>query len=194
MNVNHEKCSSFKREDPWKFVHNETGHDFSNCDHNDGMLLEGPVSEKRSLVISYPCDLKHCWKCCDCKFCILVQILKCENHTEHMTYNLKECFVQQSAQCQEHWIDHPYSFKHEEDIQVYKKVLFHNNRLIHEGKNYHHKSVKYDGLKKSCNKCIKNTEEHLNKHLAPHTQCKHCQFEMKTMQDKSYWSKVCTIC
>ena len=40
----------------------------------------------------------------------------------------------------------------------------------------------------------KNTNEHLNNHLAPHSQCKHCQFEMKTMQDKSFWGKVCSIC
>ena len=66
--------------------------------------------------------------------------------------------------------------------------------MLKNGQNYTHKSVRYAGLKQFCKKCRKNTKEHLNKHLAPHAQCKHCQFEMKTLQDKSFWRKVCTIC
>ena len=194
LNVKHERCSSFKRDNHWKYVHGETGRDGSTCDHNDGMILEGPASEKESLAVSYPCDLKNCWKCCDCKLCILLRMLKCDNHKEHMKYNIKDCLIQQTAQCQEHWIDHPENFKPEEDIQIDKKILFHNNLLLKNGQNYTHKSVRYAGLKQFCKKCRKNTKEHLNKHLAPHAQCKHCQFEMKTLQDKSFWRKVCTIC
>ena len=41
MNVEHERCSNFKREDSWKYVHGENDQNCSNCDQNNGMLLEG---------------------------------------------------------------------------------------------------------------------------------------------------------
>ena len=191
--VKHDNCTSFKREDHWKYVHGITGTDVSECETNADKILEGPVSDLKSLGISYPCNLRHCWLSCRCTFCQMARLMKCRNHKEHMTYNIKDCIIQQSAQCQEHWVDHPENFN-SDDIEIEKKILFHNKKLKKDGRNYHTESIKYAGLKKECSKCRKNTKEHLNKHLTPHLQCKHCLYEMKTMEDKSFWRRVCTVC
>ena len=193
-NVQHENCSSFIREDHWKYSHMKDYLDTSKCEQKELIVLEGPASEKKSQEIYYPCNLGHCWLCCDCKFCRLTKLIECKNHKEHMKFNLRDCIIQQSAQCQEHWIYHPENFKIDEDIQVDKKIIFHNNQIQKYGRNYTYKSVRYSGLKLSCKRCKKNTNEHLNKHLTPHIQCKHCQYEMKTMANKLFWDKVCTIC
>merc|ERR1712129_126183 len=164
----------------------------TECVKREGSNLDGPVSNRKSEVF-YPCNLQQCWVCCKCKFCQLVRIKHCEQHKQHIKYTTKECVIQREAQCQEHWIDHPDNFK-AGDIKIDNNLLFHNNEVKIDGRNYHTSSVKYSGLKTVCKKCKKNTLDHLNNHLTPHLQCKHCLYEFKTVEDKLYWRKVCNIC
>eukprot|EP00092_Neocalanus_flemingeri_P036870 GFUD01040132.1.p1 GENE.GFUD01040132.1~~GFUD01040132.1.p1 ORF type:complete len:761 (+),score=93.35 GFUD01040132.1:160-2442(+) len=193
--VEHKHCTAFEKKDHWEYKHNETDSKKSECCENKGLNLEGPASEIKSLTTFYPCNLHHCWISCRCKFCLLGRQMKCQNHTEHVSYNIKECIIQQSAQCQEHWIDHPDNFEFESgDIEIEKKVLFHNKHIKIDGRNYHLSSVKYAGLKHFCLNCKIDTNEHLSNHLAPHLQCKHCLYELKTIEDKSFWDKVCKTC
>ena len=192
--VEHNKCSYFKREYHWKFVHYESDDDSTmHCMKNEDLLLEGPASTKEAFIV-YPCNLQHCWRCCKCSLCHYTRIVQCENHKEHMTYNIKDCLIQQKAQCQEHWIDHPNNFNKDEDIEIDKTILFHNDEVKRDGRNYHYNRAKYAGLKVFCYKCRKNTKEHLGEHLSPHMQCKHCIYEMRTMEDLSFWNRVCEIC
>ena len=192
--VEHTKCSYFKREYHWKYMHYGSDDDNTmKCRENEDLLLEGPASTKEAFIV-YPCNLRHCWRCCKCSFCHYTRILNCKNHGEHMTYNVKDCSIQQKAQCQEHWLDHPNNFNKDEDIEIEKNVLFHNGEVKRDGRNYHFKTTKYAGLKVFCYKCRKNTKEHLGEHLSPHMQCKHCLYEMRTMEDISFWNRVCEIC
>ena len=161
-------------------------NDISQCSQKQNQILEGPVCEKNSQIVYYPCNLKHCWICCLCKFCKLAKLVHCKNHTDHIKFNIKKCIIQENAQCQEHWINHVENFDETEDIKVDFKLLFHKNQLIKNGRNYIWKTVKYSGLKLDCMKCRRNTYEHLSKHLTPHMQCKHCIYEMKTMVEKDF--------
>ena len=185
--VEHKDCKSFKKRNHWEYKHHMT-----ECVRKDGLNLDGPVSNMKSEVF-YPCNLQHCWVCCKCKFCQLLRIKHCKQHKQHVKYNTKECVIQKEGQCQEHWIDHPDNFK-AGDIEIDSNLLFHNNEVKIDGRNYHTGSIKYSGLKIVCKKCKKNTLDHLNNHLTPHLQCKHCLYEFKTVKDKLYWRKVCNIC
>ena len=191
--VEHMDCKAFKKTDHWEYKHHRVDTEMSKCVENVGLNLNGPVSDMKTTSVFYPCNLQHCWICCKCNFCHLVRIRKCEHHREHIKYNIKECVVQQAAQCQEHWIDHPENFE-AGDIEIENNLLFHNNEVKRDGRNYHNGSVKYPGLKVACKNCRKNTQDHYSNHLTPHLQCKHCLYELKTVEDKSYWKKVCQIC
>ena len=194
LNVEHGKCSDLQKHKHWKYYHGEDMNDISQCSQKQNQILEGPVCEKNSRIVYYPCNLKHCWICCLCKFCKLAKLVHCKNHTDHIKFNIKKCIIQENAQCQEHWINHVENFDETEDIKVDFKLLFHKNQLIKNGRNYIWKTVKYSGLKLACMKCRRNTHEHLSKHLTPHMQCKHCIYEMKTMVEKDFWGRVCNVC
>ena len=192
LNVVHKNCSFLKRDDHWKYFHGKCDIDISEC--KSDKKLEGPVSQKDSQLIHYPCNLNHCWISCDCKFCRLTSLIKCKNHRDHMRFNIRQCIIQEQAQCQEHWLDHIENFNEDEDIEIDRNFIFHNNEIQRNGRNYSYQSLKYPGLKLACKKCRKSTKEHVHKHLTPHIQCKHCAYEMKTMKDKSFWEKVCNVC
>ena len=194
FNVKHDKCSDLEEDKHWTYHHDEKSIDISQCKHSKPLILEGPVCDKNSRVIYYPCNLKHCWICCDCRFCKLAKLMNCKDHTNHIKFSMKDCIIQENAQCQEHWIDHIDNFDDNEDIKVDIKLIFHKKKLIVNGRNYTLKTVKYSGLKMACKKCKRNTSEHLNKHLTPHMQCKHCMFEMKTMTETEFWERVCNVC
>jgi hypothetical protein len=191
-NVEHTECSYFERSNHWTFVHVENEESFEEppCDGKDNLELEGPASTNDASIY-YPCNLKHCWRCCMCTFCHLARSLNCDDHKNHILYNIRQCKIQELAQCQDHWLDHPENFDSKEDISVEQNILFHNDELKIDGRNYCFKTVKYAGLKMPCKKCKKNTKEHLNDHLTPHMQCKHCIYEMKEL---SFWSRVCGVC
>ena len=193
-NVEHPTCSDFKDENHWKYQHDETVSDTSECKTNNNHILEGPVCERDSTIVHYPCNLKHCWECCKCKLCKLAKIVICKDHKEHINFNIKNCIIQEHAQCQDHWVDHIENFNDDEDIKVELNIFFHKNQLIKNGRNYRFKTIKYSGLKVKCKKCRRNTNDHLSNHLTPHMQCKHCIYEMKTMVDQDFWGKVCNIC
>ena len=190
--VEHLNCKSFRKRDHWQHKHHGTDTERTECVRNVGLNLDGPVSNTKTEIF-YPCNLQHCWVCCKCKFCHLVRIRHCEQHRKHIAFNTRECVIQREAQCQEHWIDHPANFK-TGDIEIEKNLLFHNDEVKIDGRNYKTGSVKYSGLKIVCRNCKKNTLDHLNNHLSPHLQCKHCVYELKTVEDKLYWKKVCHIC
>ena len=192
--VTHEECSYFNREDHWLFVHYETGEDSHiPCQNKVDLQLDGPASACDGSIV-YPCNLKHCWRCCLCKFCQLTRQIKCKDHHTHISYNVRNCKIQESAQCQDHWIDHPENFNTVEDIQVEQNILFHNKKVNREGRNYRFRNIKYAGLKVVCKKCRNNTKEHLSEHLTPHLQCKHCRYELKTMKEVAFWRRVCRLC
>ena len=54
-----------------------------------------------------------------------------------INFNVKNCSIQRNAQCQDHWIDHPNNFNMDEDIEVFKKVLFHNNKIVRHGQKHY---------------------------------------------------------
>lgn len=188
--VEHSDCKTFKKRDHWEYKHHE---DESECMENQNIALDGPVTNKKSEVY-YPCNLRHCWVHCKCMFCYLNRTRHCKQHKMHIKNNTKECSIQQEAQCQQHWIDHPDNFQEGDDIEIAKSLLYHNGELKTDGRNYRIGSSRYSGLKKVCKTCRKNTLDHLLNHLTPHLQCKHCQYELKTAVDQSYWKKSCNIC
>jgi hypothetical protein len=190
-NVEHPECSFFKREDHWTFVHGDI-LEVPHCDNRESMELEGPASSNDA-SITYPCNLKHCWRCCLCTFCQLARKLKCDDYKNHILYNVRKCKIQEMSQCQDHWIDHPGNFNIKEDIHIQLNILFHNNELKKDGRNCRFKTVIYAELKIICKKCRKNTKEQLSDHLTPHMQCKHCIYEMKTIQETSFWDRVCRV-
>ena len=157
-NVEHPECSFFKREDHWTFVHGDS-LEVPHCDNRENLELEGPASSNDA-SITYPCNLKHCWSCCLCTFCQLARKLKCDDHKNHILYNIRKCKIQEMSQCQDHWIDHPGNFNSKEDIHIEVNILFHNNELKKDGRNCRFKTVKYAGLKiicKNAERTLKNT-------------------------------------
>ena len=193
-NVEHSTCVDFKNEMHWKFKHNGEASAINDCSKNDNLTLEGPASKVDSQIIYYPCNNHLCWRPCECNFCTSAQVAVCNNHKEHVKFHMKNCIIQESVQCQKHWVNHPENYNEEEDIKVDKKVLFHNNELLKNGRNYRYRTVKFAGLKVNCKKCRENTKDHLINHLTFHMQCKHCIHESRVMFDKDFWGKVCNIC
>ena len=189
--IKHNPCGSFRRSDHWTYTHGED--DFCE-DIDENMILNGPVSLNESEPLVYPCNLQHCRVSCKCRFCHISSDIQCKHHKEHLKFNVKDCVIQKQSQCQIHWIDHPDNFNKNEDIQVKKNVLFHNNAIFKHGQIYHLNSIQYAGLKISCQKCKDDCKEHFVNHLSPHLQCKHCLHELKTMGDNEFWEKVCSIC
>ena len=193
-NVKHSQCLDFKNEMHWMFKHDDIASISNACTTNENMTLSGPVCKIGSQIIYYPCNLLHCWIPCKCNFCRSAQVAVCKNHKEHVKFHIKKCIIQESVQCQEHWINHPENFNKAEDINIEKKVLFHSSKLLKNGRNYNYQSVKFAGLKVDCKNCRENTIDHLNNHLTFHMQCKHCIYEGSSMFDKDFWNKVCSVC
>ena len=192
-NVKHSHCLYFKNDMHWRFKHDDNAST-KECTMNENITLDGPATAIDSQIIYYPCNFLHCWKPCECKFCTSAQVAVCKNHKEHVKFHIKKCIVQESVQCQEHWVNHPENFNEAEDIIVDKKVLFHKDSLLKNGRNYNFESVKFAGLKVNCKKCRENTNDHLKNHLTFHMQCKHCIYEGSVIFDKSFWNKVCNVC
>ena len=90
-------------------------------------------------------------------------------------------------------MDHPENFA-DDDIKIGRNLLYHNGKLKTDGRNYFTNSTEFSGLKAACGECRKNTNDHLGNHLTLHFQCKHCLFELKSVEDEYYWKKVCRIC
>ena len=189
--VKHTQCSSFKRSDHWTYTNGENNF----CeDIDENFIICGPVAMSEYEPLIYPCNLRHCWVRCKCIFCQNNKILQCKEHKMHLKFNIKNCVIQKHSQCQDHWIDHPDNFDSDQDIEVQKKLLFHNSSILAHGQNYHLKTVKYAGLKISCKNCKSDSKNHFVHHLTPHVQCKHCLHELKTMKEETYWQRVCSIC
>lgn len=195
----HENCVYLKRSDHWTYKHHNdhiypsgSQNEYPACETNDGKVLDGPVSMPDQ-SISYPCNLKHCWKFCICRFCKLARNYECQNHKVHMQHDLKSCVLQQAAQCQDHWVDHPDNFS-TGDIAVMKNILFHNGQLLRNGRQYCTKKVKFAGLKLICVQCREDVREHFSKHWTFHSQCKLCLHELKSVEDKTFWETVCQVC
>ena len=71
-------------------------------------------------------------------------------HSEHLARNsessIKDCLIQENAQCQEHWVNHIENVNKDEEIEVQLNIFFHRNQLINDGRNYEYKTLKYSGL------------------------------------------------
>ena len=188
--VMHQNCKFLPRSAHWTYVHSD--EKLSTCMASDGRALEGPVSLPDQ-SIAYPCNLKSCRKGCVCRFCKLARSFECKDHKNHMQHNLRHCILQQSAQCQEHCLDHPDNFV-VGDIDVKKNILFHNGHLLENGRQYCTKRVKCAGLKLVCVQCREDVREHFSKHLTPHSQCKICVHESLSIEEETFWGKVCQVC
>ena len=102
-----------------------------------------------------------------------------------------ECLVQKSSQCQEHWVTHPDKFKRKEDIEVEKNLYFHNGKLVKTPRDIAVQIIKFSGIKKSCDNCKEDVEDHFKEHMFPHLQCKLCLFMLR---DATFWKMICYIC
>jgi hypothetical protein len=60
------------------------GPDISHCIRNKDLSLEGPICDKDSHVVYYPCNLKQCWICCVCTFCRHAKLVCSKDHADHM--------------------------------------------------------------------------------------------------------------
>ena len=63
-------------------------------------------------------------------------------------------------------MDHPENFA-DDDIKIERNLLYHNGKLIKDGRNYFTNSTEFPGLKAACGDCRKNTNDHLSNHLTP---------------------------
>ena len=191
LSVEHKDCKSFNYKDHWEHKHHPTEADNFECTKCDS-TLHGPASNKKAHIF-YPCNKKQCWVGCKCKFCEHVRKQHCEHHTKHIKHSTKDCPIQQEVLCQEHWIDHPENLE-AGDIEIEKNLLFHNGEVKKDGQIYFVGVMSFPGLRAECDKCKDNTLDHLQYHLTPHLQCKHCMYELKTAEDSQHWKKVCKIC
>ena len=185
------ECSNFAAKHFWMFSHG----DGLDCDEGLIKQMDGPVVSDELTVI-YPCNKGRCNMNCICQLCEQTRTKICpsKNHRKHLTKFDKDCPVQEASQCQEHWVGHPDNFNRDEDILVEKNLFFHNNTVVDQPRSYKNDILKFAGIKKSCQTCRTNLQDHFENHMIFHLQCKLCLFQMATMEDPNFWSKVCNIC
>ena len=68
------------------------------------------------------------------------------------------------------------------------------NELAEQHRNRVVETVKFAGIKKSCIECRRNVFDHFRNHLDIHLQCNLCCFQLATLEDITFWGKVCNIC
>ena len=51
FNVKHDLCSELMRDKHWKHHHGDGESNTSQCNHNEDLILEGPICEKNSQAI-----------------------------------------------------------------------------------------------------------------------------------------------
>ena len=185
------KCNFFVANDHWMFSHSED----VACLKNRFGYLNGPVTT-HELTSVYPCSKGWCNVDCTCDLCENTRKRMCplKNHKKHLTKFDRTCEVQRASQCQEHWVGHPQNFNAEEDIMVEKNLFFHNNQLVKQPRSQAVEIVHFSGIKKSCKTCRSNVQNHFEKHMVFHLQCKFCLYQIFTMVDSYFWRRVCNFC
>ena len=190
--VTHTKCRSMKNEHHWMFKHHPVSEKhIEESSLGTDMTRQGPASLPDQSIV-YPCNLGH-WHACQCGSCCLVRQIKCNSHKKHLQFNLETCSIKEAVSCTDHKIDHPENVQ-PDDIIIQKHILHHNGDILKNGRNYQVEEITLAGLKNICICCRRNTEDHFNHHLSPHPQCELCVFETKTLTDKDFWKKVCSVC
>ena len=159
--------------------------------------------------LCYPCNTGMCHKKCSCEPCLNVSLLadEGEKHKEHLQeYNL-DC-VLAKVQCTSHYVDHPDNFNPNEDMDIKifnyldmdleekekEKVKWKRVNFPPREKGNLQEQLKLAGLKKMCDVCRRNTNDHIQHHHVLHVQCKICDMRSKTMHDPNFWSKTCPVC
>ena len=185
------KCKYFIERDYWMFTHG----DEIICNQETIDSLDGP-SMTENLTVVYPCNKHKCRIACSCQLCEQTRTNICplEHHKKHLTRFDKICPVQIFSQCQEHWVSHPDNFILDEDILVEKNLFYHNQELVHQPRSYAVEIIRFAGIKKSCLICRTNVQNHFEKHLDFHLQCKFCLFQLATLENPGFWKKVCNVC
>ena len=144
-----------------------------------------------NLTMVYPSNIGVCWIACQCNLCKNTRKMLCssKDHKNHLEKFSKDCLVQQSSQCEDHWVTHPDNFQVEEDIFVEKNVFFHHGELVEQPRNHIFDKIKLAGIKKKCTSCRENVYDHFQNHLVVHLNCKLCVFQEATMNDAGFWEK-----
>ena len=188
--VSHKNCKSMRNDHHWMYKHNE-GDELLQESEDTNFTREGPASLPDQSIV-YPCNHGH-WHGCQCEGCQLIKQIDCNSHKKHLQFNLDNCLVKEAVSCPDHKIDHPDNVQ-PGDIVVQKNVLFHNEEVLKNGRNYQIDEVILAGLPLKCKCCRRITEDHFRNHLTTHSQCNICVFEAKTKTDRSFWNKVCPTC
>ena len=165
------------------------------CQESNLGHMNGPAMTD-SLTVVYPCSKGMCSLDCTCDLCNNTRRKLCpiKSHKQHLTKFEKSCPVQTVSHCQDHWVDHPENFNGDEDICVEKNLYFHNKELVDQPRSYAVDIIKLAGIKKSCDICRKNVQNHFEKHMEFHLQCKFCLFQLVSMDDPCFWKRVCNFC
>ena len=182
-------CSNFAEKHFWMYTHSER----VECIRGSIDNLAGPVMTP-DLKIIYPCNRSGCNHICVCDLCTNSHMCPTSDHKKHMQELQSECSIEQNFQCQEHKVGHPQNFSDKEDILVEKNLFYHNLKLEKKPRKFSTGSIKFAGIKKMCKLCSANVKNHFKHHKVPHLNCKFCVFQMRTMNDKTFWDKVCNLC
>ena len=172
------KCKNFTAKDYWMFSHSE------NCNKNSFDNLDGP-STTDQLTVVYPCNKGKCAIDCTCDLCENTRAKLCplQDHKKHLAKFDKDCRIQISSQCQDHWVTHPENFDIDVDILVEKNIFYHNQMLVDQPRSVAVDIIKFAGIKKSCKTCRSNIQNHFEKHMVFQMQC-----------NREFWGKVCNFC
>ena len=189
--VSHKVCRSMRNDYHWMFRHDDEEQSCASSSSSTIASRQGPASLPDQSIV-YPCNLGH-WHECRCEICNLSEVIDCKYHKMHLRFNLDICLIKQAVTCPEHKLDHPDNVQ-PGDIIIQKNILFHNKQILKNGRNYEVDKVALAGLQLQCMCCKQITDDHFRNHLTTHPLCELCLFEMKTMEDKNFWKKVCNIC
>ena len=182
-------CTNFESKHYWMYTHSTR----ISCTPGPVDVLEGPVMTSDHRVL-YPCNRGGCNYDCSCELCINIDMCTTIAHKEHLKEPSLECPVLLKSDCQDHKIDHPKNFKKQEDVVINKNIFYHNLELTDQPRKHTTDKLVFAGIKKNCDVCRKNVQNHFKHHMVNHTQCRFCIYQMKTAVDTSYWEKVCNIC
>lgn len=131
----------------------------------------------RNEKVFYPCNVGGCAKACMCP--------PCSNDSE--------------MRCPDHHPDHPELFDHDEDLHHSRRILFLSKTkekifkrpIVHP--NLCPPKLNLAGLKKNCQNCRKNLENHLKHHFVLHSDvCEICYY--KEYISKNSFELVCYVC
>ena len=182
-------CTNFSEKHFWMYTHSSS----TLCEKGPIDALEGPVMTHEQKVV-YPCNRAGCNHACLCYLCTNSKDCPENVHIQHTQDFSSKCPVNGNFYCQEHKIKHPKSFNQDEDISVEKHLFYHNLSLQKNPRKYSTGNIIFAGIKKSCEVCQLNINDHFKYHKIVHLHCAFCVYKMKTADDPKFWDKVCEVC